>query len=231
MGEESKVVLHGMWSSPFVKRVELAMKIKGIPFEYVEEELSNKSPLILKYNPVHKKVPILVHNGKPVCESLLILEYIDETWPSGPQLLPKDPYQRAKVRFWAAYIQQLLTSMARLFNDGKEAQGKALEEVHEKLRNLEDGVKEFYFPEGSISPDHVLAEKLGILDIMMSATLGPFKAHEEAFNVKILDPEKNPLIFSWVQALIQLPVVKQTAPPHDKYLGLLQFLKQSGFKF
>ncbi|XP_027122334.1 glutathione S-transferase U9-like [Coffea arabica] len=231
MGEESKVVLHGMWSSPFVKRVELAMKIKGIPFEYVEEELSNKSPLILKYNPVHKKVPILVHNGKPVCESLLILEYIDETWPSGPQLLPKDPYQRAKVRFWAAYIQQLLTSMARLFNDGKEAQGKALEEVHEKLRNLEDGVKEFYFPEGSISPDHVLAEKLGILDIMMSATLGPFKAHEEAFNVKILDPEKNPLIFSWVQALIQLPVVKQTAPPHDNYVGLLQFLKQSGFKF
>mgnify|MGYP004717869397 CR=1 FL=1 len=57
MGEESKVVLHGMWSSPFVKRVELAMKIKGIPFEYVEEELSNKSPLILKYNPVHKNRP------------------------------------------------------------------------------------------------------------------------------------------------------------------------------
>ena len=116
MGEESKVVLHGMWSSPFVKRVELAMKIKGIPFEYVEEELSNKSPLILKYNPVHKKVPILVHNGKPVCESLLILEYIDETWPSGPQLLPKDPYQRAKVRFWAAYIQQVFIFHSNKFS-------------------------------------------------------------------------------------------------------------------
>lgn len=107
MGEENTVILHGNWASPFAKRVELALKTKGIPFEYVEEDLSNKSALLLKYNPVQKKVPVLVHDGKPVCESLVILEYIDETWQDGPHLLPKDPYERAKVRFWVAYIQQV----------------------------------------------------------------------------------------------------------------------------
>ncbi|CDP20460.1 unnamed protein product [Coffea canephora] len=228
MGEESKVVVHGTWASAFTKRVELALKIKGIPFEYVEENLRNKSPLLLKYNPVHKKVPVLVHNGKPICESVIILEYIDETWPSGTKLLPQEPYQRAKFRFWAAYIEQLLDSVAKLFNTEKAAQGKALEEVHEKLRILEDGVKEFYFVEKS--PDHVHAEKLGMLDIMMVGHLVAFKAQEEVLGVKIIDPEKNPFIASWIQALIQLPMVKETLPPHDNMVGLLQFVKQTGIK-
>ncbi|XP_027126743.1 glutathione S-transferase U10 [Coffea arabica] len=229
MGEEDRVILHGMWASTYVKRVELALKIKGIPFEYVEEDLSNKSALLLKYNPVQKKVPVLVHNGKPICESLVILEYIDETWPShGLQLLPKDPYERARVRFWAAYIQQLLESMAKLFNpDHKEAQEKALEEMYEKQRILEEGMREF-FPEES---PNVHPEKLGILDIMIVSTLGAFRAQEEALGVKTLDPEKNPLLFSWVEALIQLPVVKEIIPPFEKLVSLLQFIKQNGIRF
>lgn len=107
MAEQNKVVLYGMWASPYVKRVELALKVKGIPYEYVEEDLRNKSPLLLKFNPVHKKVPVLVHNGKAIAESLVIIEYIDETWKTGPQLLPEDPYKRSQIRFWASYMQQV----------------------------------------------------------------------------------------------------------------------------
>ncbi|CAN1262707.1 Glutathione S-transferase U10 [Linum perenne] len=102
----NKVILYGMWGSAYVKRVELALKLKGIPYEYIEEDLNNKSPSLLTYNPVHNKVPVLVHNGNPVAESFVILEYIDETWnTSSPKFLPQDPYKRAKVRFWADFIQ------------------------------------------------------------------------------------------------------------------------------
>lgn len=107
MAEENKVSLYGMWASPFVKRVVFALKLKGIPYEYVEEDLRNKSSLLLKLNPVLQQVPVLVHGRKPIAESLVILEYIDEIWKTGPQLLPQDPYKRSQARFWAGLMQHV----------------------------------------------------------------------------------------------------------------------------
>ncbi|KAK9160319.1 hypothetical protein Syun_006660 [Stephania yunnanensis] len=106
-GREEEVKILGFWASPFVHRVQWALNLKGIHYEYAEEDLwGGKSALLLSSNPVHKQVPVLIHNAKLVVDSLLILEYIDQTWVHRDQILPTDPYERAMARFWAKFVDE-----------------------------------------------------------------------------------------------------------------------------
>ncbi|CAL9761008.1 unnamed protein product [Musa acuminata subsp. burmannicoides] len=99
------VVLLDFWVSPFGQRCRIALAEKGVEYEYREENvLADKSPLLLESNPVYKKIPVLIHDGNPVCESIVIVQYIDEAWPHRAPLLPPDPYARAQARFWADFI-------------------------------------------------------------------------------------------------------------------------------
>lgn len=107
MGE---VQLFGAFPSPFSSRVEWGLMHKGIAYEYIEEDLQNKSPLLLQRNHVYKKIPVLLHGGKPIIESLVILEYIEETWKENP-LLPQDPFERAEARFWAKFADEKVTTV------------------------------------------------------------------------------------------------------------------------
>jgi glutathione S-transferase len=63
----------GGWASPFMNRVVVALKLKGVEHEMLQETVGKKSELLLRSNPVHKKIPVLLHHGKPIAESLIIV--------------------------------------------------------------------------------------------------------------------------------------------------------------
>lgn len=109
MGSSGVQVL-GTIYSPYANRVEIALNLKSVDFEFIQQNLSSKSDLLLKSNPVHKKVPVLIHDGNCICESAIIVQYIDETWTAnGYSILPSHPHDRAVARFWAAYFDDKVT--------------------------------------------------------------------------------------------------------------------------
>lgn len=110
--------------------------------------------------------------------------------------------------------------MLKLFT--AEDQEKACDEFYQKLSVLEDGMK-LMFPGDSCK---IEGGNIGLLDIMIVVAFGMCKAQDEVFGVNFLDPEKAPLIHSWVNSLLELPVLKETVPPHDKAVSFLRAFKE-----
>ncbi|KAI4339026.1 hypothetical protein MLD38_024014 [Melastoma candidum] len=55
-------------------------------------------------NPIHEKIPMLIHNGRLMSESSLIVQYIDEVWNHESPLLPSDPYECSPAWFWVDLV-------------------------------------------------------------------------------------------------------------------------------
>ncbi|XP_062166735.1 glutathione S-transferase U8-like [Alnus glutinosa] len=216
MAEE--VLLFGVWASPFSSRVELALKLKGVQYKYLEEDLNNKSPSLLQYNPIHKKVPVLVHNGKPIVESQVILEYIDETWQGYP-LLPKDPYERAIARFWVKFIDdKCWPALRKAFIGEEKGCEKAVEEASEVLKFLEKELKEKRFFGG---------ESIGTVDIAANIIGGWLGACEEATGVEFFTREKFPKLSNWIDEFVSNSIIKENLPPRDKLVPFLRYRFES----
>ncbi|CAN7130299.1 unnamed protein product [Brassica rapa subsp. narinosa] len=220
--KKSKVILHGMWASTYSKRVEIALKLKGISYEYVEEDLKNKTESLIQLSPVLKKIPLLVHDGKPVADTQVILDYIDETWKNSPRFYPEDPYERAQVRFWVIYInQQVFEVMGRVMLQEGEAQAKSVGEARERFKVLEEGIKK-QFPNKTIRGN----DDVGLLDIIIIASFGVHKALHEAIGVEIIDPVNTPNLYNWIEQLQELTVIKEVEVPHDRLVTFLQKCRQ-----
>ncbi|KAK4480815.1 hypothetical protein RD792_011666 [Penstemon davidsonii] len=187
----------------------MALKLKGVEYEYID--------------PVHKKIPILLHNGKPIVESLVILEYIDETWP-GPPILPSHPYDRAMARFWAKLIDEKCSSaMRRACLSNGEEQEKANEEANEVLMFLENELigKKFFG-----------GDTIGLVDIAANFIAHWHRFFEEFSEIMqppLITKDKFPNICEWVNDYTNCSFVKESLPQKDKlaqiYMDLIQAAK------
>ncbi|KAK7278163.1 hypothetical protein RJT34_23188 [Clitoria ternatea] len=215
----TEVKLHGFWYSAFTLRVTWTLNLKGVLYKNIEEDRFNKSPQLLQYNPVYKRTPVLVHDGKPICESMIIVEYIDEMWPHNP-LLPSDPFERAIARFWVRYADDMTSLNGPLFiSTNDEEREKAIEKIWEHLRVVEDqglGDQKNFFG----------GDTINIVDIAFGSICKFLLDMEIMLGVKILEAEKFPQLHSWFDNFKHVQVIAENLPNHEKTAVFIKSLRE-----
>lgn len=113
--------LYGALASPYVTRVILTARWKGIDLPATMPPGGMKSAEHLALNPLGK-IPTLDHDGECIAESTVICEFLDETHAQNP-LMPSDAAGRARVRLLARVMDlYVLTHIATFFRNMNPAQ-------------------------------------------------------------------------------------------------------------
>ncbi|KAJ1284885.1 hypothetical protein BS78_03G239300 [Paspalum vaginatum] len=206
--------LLGCWYSPYAIRAKVALGVKGLSYEYVEEDLFSKSDLLLRSNPVHKKVPVLIHGGRPVCESLVVVQYVDDAW-AAPPLLPADAHARATARFWAAYVDdKFFQAWRALFRSTTDEQrAAAFKGVLPEVEVLEQA-----FRECSQGKAFFGGDAIGLVDIALGGFLAWFKAVDQVSGTCLLDEARFPGLAAWAERFMDVDAVREAMPDGRRLL-------------
>ncbi|KAH0454971.1 hypothetical protein IEQ34_016895 [Dendrobium chrysotoxum] len=220
----SSLKLFGSWASSYTHRIQLALKLKNLTFDYIEEDLSHKSPALLLHNPIYQKVPVLVADGRPIPESLLILHFLDEYFPHNPRkLLPQSPHDRAAARFWAHFTDDRLgPAVAAVFASSGDAQVAAVDRFRSELRLVEAELTDGVFA----GRRFFSGDQIGFLDIVLGCGSYWLAVFEEVAEVKLVDAGEFPRFHAWLRDFEEQDEVKAIIPSFDELLGYARGLRK-----
>ena len=123
------LTLHGSAISNYYNKVKLALLEKGVPFEEAYAKTHSSDEAILSISPLSKIPFITMDDGRGLCESTPILEWIEVTHPQ-PALLPADPFAAAKIRELTTFIDWHLEIVVRQLYNSAFFGGAALSEAN-----------------------------------------------------------------------------------------------------
>ncbi|KAJ1259643.1 hypothetical protein BS78_10G171500 [Paspalum vaginatum] len=212
-----ELVLLDFSVSPYGQRCRIALAEKGLDYEYSEQNLLGaKSDLLLRSNPVHKRIPVLLHDGHPVCESLVILAYLDEAFPdAAPALLPSDPYARARARFWAAYTDKVYEAGTRLWKLKGDARAQARDEIVRVLGNLDAELGDKKFFGGDV---------FGLVDVALVPFVPWLPSYERYGELSV--EETAPRLPAWARRCAERDSVAKSLHPPEKVDEFITLLKK-----
>jgi glutathione S-transferase len=135
----SELILYDFGNSVCCQKVRITLRAKGLEWRAIGVDLFKAEQYEPEYLALNPKgvVPTLVHDGKPVIESTLICEYIDQTFAQPPRLIPAEPWRQSRMRLWSKMVDE------GLFEGITEISFSAM--FRERMRNMPAQTREARF--------------------------------------------------------------------------------------
>jgi glutathione S-transferase len=182
-----ELVFYAGWFCPFVQRTWVALEEKGLSYEYREVNPYKKEKEFLEVNPLGL-VPALVYHGKSLYESLILNEFLEDAFPDSKPLLPKDSFERARIRLWIDHLAKKFTPafFRTLQAQEEDKQQEAVHEFADALKKYLDQVKgpwfsgeEFSLADITVAPwinrIYILEEHRGFTDELVGGRWPEYK--------------------------------------------------------
>lgn len=164
--------LYGFAVSDYFNMVKHSLLEKGVEFEEVTV-FPDQSVDYLAKSPMGK-VPCIETEQGFLCETSVILDYLEAAYPQKP-LLPKGAWEQAKVRELMKIAELYIELAARKLLPAMLAGAPVSDEVREEARTLlEKGLRSV--DQLAIFQPYVLGDTLSLADIVLRYSLGVAKA-------------------------------------------------------
>jgi glutathione S-transferase len=137
------ITLYDAARCPYCARVRIVLGEKGVEVEVVEIDLQDRPAWLYGKNATGR-VPVLEEDGRPLPESAVIMEFLEERYPD-PPLLPPDPADRAFARL-LVFRDHELTDPYYAFRRGEDG---APERLYSALAQLDVALSERSFLGGA----------------------------------------------------------------------------------
>ncbi len=137
------ITLYDAPRCPYAARARIVLAEKGVELEVVEIDLQNRPEWFYEKNATGR-VPVLEEDGRPLPESAVIMEFLEERYPD-PPLLPPDPADRALARLLVLRDHEL-TDPYYAFRRGEDG---AEDELAAALARLDAPLRERRFLGGA----------------------------------------------------------------------------------
>jgi glutathione S-transferase len=190
------------------RRVRIALREKGIPHEEVEVDVyrrANRAPEFRRLNPFGQ-IPVLEDDSLVICESVAILEYLEEKFPE-PRLLSADLRLRATTRqfmLWSGdyFFGPWEAWMAPVVAPEKPLDPVAREKAHDDIQMHVDVLEQ------RLTARDWLVDEYSLADICYAPLVTVFDRVDLGHLI-----DARPAVAAWVERLRGRAAVRDTAPP------------------
>lgn len=204
------MILIGQYDSPFVRRIGIALRLYGLPFEHRPWSVFGDAERIRPLNPLVRVPTLVLDDGDVIVDSHAMIDYLDGLMPAEKRLYPT----REPDRHRAMRIAMLATGLGEqgvaIFYAGRLQKDECSPLLERRRGQMQSVIAALEADRGHSKSPYWHGERIGHADIAVAAVL---RFLADASLVSITEREQ-PALAGHCARMEALPVFREISQPY-----------------